>query len=471
MEQPNHNQANGSQTSSIRVTFKTKLGYGIGDFGTNISFQSVNFFLLYFLTNVAMLAPAKAGLALMLGKFWDAVTDPLTGLMSDRTRSRFGRRRFYFLIAAIPLGLTFFMLWFVPNLPDMGRFIYVLIVVILYSTAITLFNVPYTALTPELSPDYNERTSITSFRMFFAILGTLIGAGLTGIIVEIPGGENIKGGYQLMGGIFGLTITASTLACFAGTKGCDTTSPEKAKISLREYLSVFQNKPFVILLLMYCGSTFAVTAMSANLKYFIDYVLQLTGVISQLPLGMLLLVAMASLPFWVWLTRKIGKKRCHIIGLSTLALSSLLIALTAGHSLIWFFLFVFIAGIAIATHFVCNWAMIPDCIEVDELATGRRREGSDLGKGCLRQKVIMAMAIWVNGLVLSYVGYQRPETPGEIIPQTPEVLKGIQFLAGPLPALAILLSVIALAFYPITEKKFAEIKLRLQERSSSSSTD
>ena len=414
MTRRNDNQANTVQTSSTRVGLKTKLGYGVGDFGANISFQSVNFFLLYFLTNVAMLAPVKAGLALMLGKLWDGVTDPLVGLVSDRTRSRFGRRRLFFLIAAIPFGLTFFLLWFVPNLPEVGRFVYVLVIFMFYSTSITLFNVPYTALTPELSPDYNERTSITGFRMFFAILGTLIGAGLTGIIVEIPGGENMKPGYLLMGGIFGLTIIISTLACFVLTKGCDRSAPQKTRTSLTVYLSVFQNRPFVILLLMYCGSTFAVTVISANLKYFIDYVMKLTGAISLIPFGMLLLMAMASLPFWIWLTRKIGKKTCHMIGLSTLALSSLLIAFTGAFSLVWFLILVFVAGIAVATHFVCNWAMIPDCIEVDELATGHRREGIYYGIWFFGQKVFMALAIWVSGVVLSIVGYQSPDIPGEI---------------------------------------------------------
>jgi glycoside/pentoside/hexuronide:cation symporter, GPH family len=463
MESVSDMQLDTNRIATVGIPLKRKLGYGIGDFGTNISFQSVNFFLLYFLTRVALMPPATAGLALMLGKLWDGVTDPLVGLASDRTRSRFGRRRFYFLTSAVPFGLTFALLWFIPNLSDAGRFVYVTVAYLLYSTCMTLFNVPYTALTPELSPDYNERTSITGFRMAFAILGTLIGAGLTGVVVGIP--ANLNQGYQLMGGIFGLTIIISCLICFVLTDGCDRTPPQKRRISLKEYISVFQNKPFVFLLLMYCGSTFAVTVISANLKFFINDVMKLTGTLGEVPLGLLLLVAMASLPLWTWLTRQIGKKNCHIIGLSTLALCSLLIAYSATASLIWFFALVVVAGIAVATHFLCNWAMIPDCIEVDELITGHRREGIYYGIWFLGQKVFMALAIWGNGIVLSYVKYQIPATPDELIVQPSTVLSGIRFLAGPLPAIVIILSLVALSFYPITEKKFAEIKQQLQEKS------
>ncbi|MBI1924322.1 alpha/beta fold hydrolase [Candidatus Poribacteria bacterium] len=224
------------------------------------------------------------------------------------------------------------------------------------------------------------------------------------------------------------------------------------------------------------GGAIIYQAMAQNpamFRQFDHIVLEVPAFASRLTFGAKFLIRLSEQLHKSAIGRAIGRKLIqsyHIIGLSTLALSTLLIALTAGHSLIWFFTLVFIAGIAIATHFVCNWAMIPDCIEVDELATGRRREGIYYGMWFFGQKVFMAMAIWVNGVVLSYVGYQRPETPGEILSQPPEALKGIQFLAGPLPALAILLSVIALAFYPITEKKFAEIKLRLQERTSSRST-
>ena len=249
MESVNNMQLGTNRIATVGMPLKRKLGYGIGDFGTNISFQSVNFFLLYFLTRVALMPPATAGLALMIGKLWDGVTDPLVGLASDRTRSRFGRRRFYFLTSAVPFGLTFALLWFIPNLSDAGRFVYVMVAYLLYSTCMTLFTMPYTALTPELSPDYNERTSITGFRMAFAIFGTLIVAGLTGVVTGIP--TNVNQGYQLMGGIFGITIIISCLICFVLTDGCDRTAPQKSRISFKEYISVFQNKPFVLLLLMY----------------------------------------------------------------------------------------------------------------------------------------------------------------------------------------------------------------------------
>ncbi|MGH0053605.1 MAG: MFS transporter, partial [Sphaerochaetaceae bacterium] len=176
---------------------RIKLGFGIGDLGGNLFFTIIGFYLLYYFTDVISLSPALAGTALMIGKVWDAVTDPVTGYLSDRTHTRFGRRRPYMFIGSI---ISFFCmgLIFTPiELSSQARlFVYVTFLYCLLNTAYTLVNIPYAALLPELTEDYHERTILTGYRMSFAVLGTFFGAALVLPIVGLF--SDVNRGWSVM---------------------------------------------------------------------------------------------------------------------------------------------------------------------------------------------------------------------------------------------------------------------------------
>ncbi|MFN2155135.1 MAG: MFS transporter, partial [Anaerolineae bacterium] len=161
-----------------------KLAFGVGDLGPAIVSGINGFFLNAFLLDVAGLRPAMAGTIFLIVKVWDAVNDPLLGSLSDRTRTRWGRRRPWLLFGAVPFGLFFFLQWLVPPLGDVAKFWYYLIIAVLLDAAFTAVNVPYTSLTPELSHDYDERTSLSSYRMSFSILGSVIAVSLHSVIVR-----------------------------------------------------------------------------------------------------------------------------------------------------------------------------------------------------------------------------------------------------------------------------------------------
>src|SRR5688572_7818438 len=160
------------------LPLRTRLAFGMGDLGAAIVSAVGGFFLNIFLLDVARLPPDKIGIIFFISIFWDAVNDPIIGRLSDRTRSRWGRRRPWLLFGAVPFGLAFFAQWLVPNLPPDGKFVYYLVVAILLKTAYTAVNLPYTALTPELTDDYNERTRLNTFRFAFSILGGVSAVGL-----------------------------------------------------------------------------------------------------------------------------------------------------------------------------------------------------------------------------------------------------------------------------------------------------
>ncbi|HTH14229.1 MAG TPA: MFS transporter, partial [Spirochaetia bacterium] len=172
-----------------KLSLKTKLGFGIGDLGGNLFFTALSFWALHYLTDVVGLAAASAGAALMVGKLWDAFVDPVVGMMSDRTRTRWGRRRPYLLFGALPLGLVMALFFAAPGLTGQAPlFWWALLVFALLNTAYSFVNIPYGSLTPELTADYHERTALNGFRFGFAVVGTLLGAVLVQPILGlIPG--------------------------------------------------------------------------------------------------------------------------------------------------------------------------------------------------------------------------------------------------------------------------------------------
>src|SRR5690554_5397539 len=188
------------------LTRRVKLGFGIGDLGGNLFFTIIGFYLLYYFTDVVGLNPALSGTALMIGKVWDAITDPITGYYSDRTKSRFGRRRPYIFIGAI-FSFFFMALIFTPVTfqAEMNQFLYLTLLYCLLNTAYTLVNIPYAALLPELTEDYNERTVLTGYRMGFAVLGTFAGAALVMPIVNASS-------WPVMGTVMGAIMLVTALA-------------------------------------------------------------------------------------------------------------------------------------------------------------------------------------------------------------------------------------------------------------------
>lgn len=178
------------ESSSEKLHWTTKLAYGSGDFGPALTANILVFYLLFFLTNVAGLPPGLAGSVLMIGKVSDAINDPFIGVLSDRTSSRWGRRLVWILAGMIPFGLLYILQWIVPHfstersINNWGLFAYYVFIGIVFNIAYTMVNLPYTALTPELTQDYNERTSLNSFRFVFSIGGSILSLILAGLVFK-----------------------------------------------------------------------------------------------------------------------------------------------------------------------------------------------------------------------------------------------------------------------------------------------
>jgi glycoside/pentoside/hexuronide:cation symporter, GPH family len=230
---------------SEKLKFTTKLAYGAGDLGPAITANILVFYLLFFFTDVAGLPPGMAGSILMIGKIADAINDPIVGIISDRTRSRWGRRLPWMLFGAIPFGITYYLQWIIPEFSSdrvvnqWGLFSYYVLIGILFNIAYTAVNLPYTALTPELTQDYNERTSLNSFRFTFSIGGSILSLILY-ILITNAYPQNMAQSYSVLGISCGIISVLATIWCTLRIQERGT----------RPILNEQQKKPFGIFIIV-----------------------------------------------------------------------------------------------------------------------------------------------------------------------------------------------------------------------------
>jgi glycoside/pentoside/hexuronide:cation symporter, GPH family len=444
-----------------RLSLRTKLLFSTGDLSTSIPLAILMFFQLYFLTDVARLRPDYAGWAVGAGRVWDAINDPLFGLLSDRIRTRWGRRRVLLLFGAVPLGLSFMLMWIVPGLGQLGLAIYYALVFILFDTAFTLVHVGYNSLTPEMTSDYDERSSLNGYRMVFSISGTL-GA----IILATVLGWWIKDQrllYGLIGFILGLVAMIPPLVVFSITRERPAEElPEP--LSMRQAIqSTLGNYPFRLVMGLYLLSWTTASILAAVLIYFATYYLRVP---EQANYFVLLAQGMAILfiPVVVWLSRRLDKRRAFILGSATwIAVFLGIFSLQADQVSLGYVLAA-LSGLGIATAYVIPWAMVPDIIEYDQLRTGQRREGSYYAFASFFQKLATGVAIWGMGQALAWANYITPGLGEAPAIQPPQAIQVIRIFAGPVPAILLILAIVCAWYYPISRESHKATLEQLAER-------
>lgn len=434
-----------------KLPVRVKLGFGIGDLGGNLYFTVIAFWLLNYLTDTVGIAAGMAGVVVMIGKIWDAVTDPLMGYISDRTNSRWGRRRPYLLFGSLPWLVAMVVLFTNPRLDGQwALFVWGVAAFCFLSTAFTVVNVPYSSLTPELTKDYHERSSLNGYRAVFMVTGTLIGAGAALPLVNALPNKSI--GFSVMGGVFGALMMGSALVTFSVVREPKLEEHARPKAGFfSSYLHVFKTGPFVVVLLTYMFNIIAVSVVSGTMIYYFKYVHD-NEALTTVALLILLVTAMLFIPVAVRVSRKVGKKTTYAVGMLIIAAASMAI-FAAGHLLGVPFVFVmmFAAGVGLSTTYPMPWAMIPDTVEYGYLRSGERREGGYYGIWTLFSKAGQGLAVGLSGLVLHLTGYVAD------VPQTAAAKLGIRMLVGPVTAVVFVAAAFTLIFYPLNEKRYGEV--------------
>ena len=439
-------------TSDTRLGAGLKIGYGSGDLAAGLAFNTLNFFYLYFLNTVVGMPAWLAGLALLVGRIWDGVTDPLMGMIVDGTTAKQGKHRFWLAVSILPFAATFVLLWVRFPGGQWTRFIVYSTLLVLFSTAFTMYNIPYGSMTADLTQDYHERTGLTGVRMFFSLLAMIAGAGATQLLAAT------RAGYPGMAAVYGAAILGSGLCAFAATRGRDSRSASGAGVSLRTWAQALQNRPFILLVSSYLLMTMATAGVSGIFVYFVKYNLGLSGGMqSGLIMGVLVAAAIAALPLWARVSKAWSKKTALCAGMSLFAAGLAVVSrVGTGMGTAAFYGLIVITGAGLSAFFIVLWAMLPDVVEYGQMQTGCRSEGIYYGLWFFVQKLGMAASAALNGAVLSWCGF------GAAAPaQTPRALKGIAALLSALPIALVVAGLAVLAFYPINAKVHAEIRRKI----------
>ncbi|MCL6433514.1 MAG: MFS transporter [Leptolyngbyaceae cyanobacterium HOT.MB2.61] len=461
-----------------KLNLSTKLAYGAGDLGPAITANILAVFLLIFFTNVAGLPPGTAGSILLISKIWDAINDPIIGWLSDRTSSRWGRRHPWMLFGAIPFGLFFFLQWVVPRFSDnpntnqWGLFWYYVAIAFLFNNFYTAVNLPYTTLTAELTQDYDERTSLNSFRFAFSIGGSifslLLALGIFNLIQNNPTRQ-----YLVLGGVCAVISVLPIYWCVWGThkrvqeaeRQRQETVDSSDPIPYFQQLKIaFSNRPFLYVIGIYLCSWLAVQNTVAVIPYFVKNWMGLTDQDFTKVVMAVQVTGLIMLFVWSAVSRRVGKKAVYFMGMTLWIIAEVgLFFLQPGQVGLMYFLAV-LAGFGVATAYLIPWSMIPDVIELDELHTGQRREGIFYGFMVLLQKVALAIGLFLVGVALQYSGFisTTGEQPAPTQPES--ALWAIRLLIGPIPTVILLIGLFLAYLYPITREVHTEILLQLQER-------
>jgi len=466
-------------SSQERLSLWTKLIFGSGDWSV-ASFGTLRqIFYAIFLTDVVGLEARLASIAVLLGTLWDAINDPLVGRLSDRVRTRWGRRRPFLLFFAIPYGLGFLILWWTPPFDSQYlRMATVALAFMLADTFQTLISVPLYALTPEITPDYDERTSLTGYRMSFNLLASLVTAVVAPMIVKsvLASGGTQQQGYILVASLFGGLAVIPLLLIFATVrerKRLEEDIRRERTTPLGEVLrTAWSNIPFRFATGLYLLNWITFDLVAGTLPFFLSYWIAggdltfkiLGESLESVVLGLLLIVSVLALPLWVWLSARMSKHIAYVIGMTFWAVVQLLLFSIQPGQITLVLILAVLAGVSVATAHVLPDSIFPDVIEWDELRTRRRQEGIYYGIKNFVRKLSGAIALFLALQVLGWFGYQTPPRGARFFIQPPSALLAIRILIGPFGALLLFSAVIVACFYPLTRERHARIRRLLERR-------
>lgn len=461
------------------LSFFTKLIYGSGDLGIASWGTLRQIFYAIFLTDVVGLEPRLASFAALIGVIWDSINDPLVGMISDRVSTRWGRRRPFLLIFSIPFGLAFLLMWWAP--PWKSQIILAIHMTLAYiisDTLQTLVSVPFFTLTPEMTPDYDERTALTTYRMFFNLVASL-GVAVAAPLIRnwaLSQGLTLSQSYLIISGLFGGLGSLPFLLMFFVVREHhhpDSTETPPIKDIAQ---TAWKNIPFRFATGLYMLNWMTVDMVSLILPYFLTYWIAQGNLTAEIKifgepiaqdsviLGLMFITAIAALPIWNWISKITSKRKAYLIGMGFwMVVQLLLITVKPGQTILIISLTV-LAGISIATAHVLPEAIFPDVIEWEELRTRTRNEGVYYGAKNFARKMTGALTIFLVLQALGWFGYQSPPAGSVVFQQSETTLLVIRILTGPFGALLLLSSIIIAWFYPLTREKHARIRRLLARR-------
>lgn len=447
------------QDTNQKLPMNHIVGYGFGALGYMILFMTISTYLMYFLTDVAGVSASAAGTIFLIARLVDAVTDPLMGTIADKTKTRHGRYRPYILWGILPLVITGVFCFVAPDLSPAMLTFYSATTYILFNLAYTFGNIPYISIQASISYDPDERSKIISIKQVFAAIATLIASTFTLPIVNLFANEEQGFLYTMI--IYGVVVAGLLFIAFKSTKNYKDREFGKGKVNQsgfttkEQLIGISKNTPLLFVIAMF---TIFSILQGLNIPigtYYMTYNVErpdLIAVFMLISTGSSI-VAMLFVPL---LSKFLEKKTLLVVSLLIAAIGSVVLYFIPYSNIAMIFIFRFIIGAGQGLLAPLIFSMIADCIDFGEWKTKIRSQGLTYASATFFQKVGMGLGGWVLGITLAYIGYVPNQT------QTPFAEEGILWLLTIIPAIFILLGLLAILPYKLDKKRIKVIQGELK---------
>ncbi len=437
-------------------------------------FQIIATYFLAYLTFVEEINPALAGIAIMIGKIWDGISDPLMGIIVEKTRTRFGSIRPYLLIGTLPVFLSYFMLWYSFGLQnEIAKTVYYTFSYVLFSTAYTVVIIPYEALLPKMVDSYNERTNYITMRMIFSGIACVVSTYLYEFIINRGSSglsPELEGRFALMGIVLGLFFSLPVLVTFIGTR-------EKAPISDRkpatfgqilfQYYDILRSGSYRKFFFMGIFSAFMSGMLLTGMSFFSLIILSQDKILGLSVITIIITIKgfteIAFFPVNVFLMKKFSKQMPYITDIPLIILACIIgLFIPLRSCALPFIISISLLGMGMSCLGFVPMALLPDLSDIDELIFGTRREGLCAGLATLIRKISGGISIFVTGLILSAHGLKadRPDS----VTQTAREMWGVKIIYAIIPIICCIIILIIVRSYRLNQNNHSMIKEIIAEK-------
>ncbi len=491
------------QATTGKIPVPEKIGYGFGDAAANFVFQTMLIFQLGFYTDVFGITAVTAGTLLLVGRFWDAIFDPIMGVIADRTQTRWGKFRPWVLWSAVPFAAMFFLAFHTPGFGPTGKVIYAYVTYILLMTVYSINNLPYSALNGVMTGDVNDRTSLSSFRFFFAMGAAFLVQGLVLPMVDKFGQGDAAKGWSITIGAFALLSIVFFVITFLSVRERIHPDPKQPSSPRRDFADLLKNRPWKSMFVLTLFIFITLALWGSAMFYFFTYYVEKDQLFSFLSswglvttsaggtpaaggwwhdllraFGLLALddrsnvtsvgfglfnmagqlVTIIGVLFSKTLSVRFGKKAVFLVGLSLTALFTALFITAPAGAVGWIFTLNILKSLAYGPTIPLLWAMMADVADFAEWKTMRRATGVVFSGIVFALKAGLGLGGAVCGWLLAAYGY----VPN--VAQNDTALLGIRLAGSIYPAITFFIGVIALSFYSINKELNLRIQDELEER-------
>ncbi len=440
-----------------KLSVLEKTGYGLGDTASNLVWRTLMVFLPIFYTDVFGITAAAVGTLLLTCRFLDGITDFIMGIIADRTNTRWGKFRPWILWTALPFGIFAVLTFTTPNLGPSGKLIYAYVTYIGLILVYTANNVPYSALMGVMSPNPVDRTSLSSYRFFFAFLGALIVQGFSIYLVKFFGHGNQMLGYKYTMMLFAAMSVVFFLITFFTTH--ERVKPIKDQhTALKDDLrDLFKNGPWIVLFFVGVFFVSMTTLKQGSTMFYFKYYLGRVNLATSF-MVINVIAAMIGAALTGYFTHVLGKRGTMKASLLLALISSALLFFAGTQNITAIFILGTLMEFSTGPGITLFFAMLADTADYSEWKNNRRATGLVFSAGTLSIKFGSGVAGAMIGGILAFFGYVANVT------QSPHALLGIRLLMSFLPAAAALLAFGVFSFYTIDDKLLLKIKKDLDRR-------